>query len=164
LNILNLNKDDEDIETNDGEIKEYFLISANWVTLALPFIEEFINENTKISEDDFFNVSKIFNKSIALYDLNKFKNIKPTCFNYPNKINNHDIIDQKDFWFDFHEDYSHTNIYLKKDARENQNFFYLSRKNWELIDSIFGSVNKIKRFSRKDNPSQIDVNLIRVKN
>lgn len=149
------------METDDGERKFYYLISANWVTMALPFIEEFINENTRISEDDFFNISKIFNKSIALYDKSKIKYVSSN-FNFPNQINNLDIIDQKDFWYDFNEEYKYQNTFLSKHARENQNFFYLSKKNWELVKSIFGSVNEVIRYTKKDNPSQIEINLIKV--
>ena len=127
--------------------------------MAIPFIEEFINEDTQIKEDEFFNVSKIFNKCLAIYENTKIKN---TNFCYPFKINNLDIIESKDFWYDYDKEYLHTNVFLSKNARENQNFFYLSKKNWMLLVSIFGSVNEIPRYTLTDNSNQIDANLIKV--
>jgi hypothetical protein len=148
---------------NINKKKEYFLISAIWVQLAIPFIEEFINENTQIKEEEFFNTSKIFNKCIAVFDNNNNTKIKSANFVYPNKINNVDIIEFKDFWYDFQEEYRDSNVFLSRNAKENQNYFYLNKKNWKLLVSIFGCINEIPRFSYINNINKIDTNLIKVR-
>lgn len=161
LDVLKRKNENENQETDDGEKKEYYLISATWVQLALPFIEEFVNENTQIKEEEFFQVSKIFNKCLAIYDTSNTK-IKNSNFVYPYKINNHDILEHKDIWYDYDEEYKPSNVLLARGAKENQNFFYLSKKHWTNLSSIFGCVNQIPRFSMADNSNQIDTNLIKV--
>ena len=159
--MLKRNNENELFNTSDGERKEYFLISANWVNLAIPFIEEFVNEDSQIKEDEFFNVSKIFNKCLVIFEKSKIKNGN---FVFPFKINNHDIIEYKDFWYDFDSENKPSNVFLSKSARENQDFFYLAKKDWMLLKSIFGCVNEIPRYSSIENPNKIDTNLIKVIN
>jgi hypothetical protein len=156
-------KSNDNEDENTSNKKQYFLISATWVQLAIPFIEEFINENTQIREEEFFNTSKIFNKCIAIFDSNSNTKIKSSNFVYPNKVNNHDIIEYKDFWYDFEKDYCDSNVFLSRNAKENQNFFYINKKNWKLLVSIFGCINEVPRFSLMDNTNKIDTNLIKVK-
>lgn len=160
LDVLKRVNENDTQETDDGERKEYYVISANWVALAIPFIEEFINEETQIKEDEFFNISKIFNKCLSAFENTK---IKSSNFVFPYKVNNHDIIQHKDFWYDFSEEHRPSNIFLSKNARENQNYFFVNKKNWEQIEYLFGCVNEIPRYSIPENPNQIDANLIKVK-
>lgn len=132
-----------------------------WVNLALPFLEEFMRKTNR--EDELFNLNKIYTNFLTIISEPKKKeNIKINSIAYPGNINNYDIIQHKDFWFDYDSEYRHTNVFLSNTARENQDFFYVSKEDWELLKSLFGCYNEIPRFSLKDNSNFIDTNLIKV--
>lgn len=154
---------DFDSDKSDNDLKnkkEFFIISSNWVSFAIPFIEEFTNENTDINEDEFFNLNKIFNKCMALYEKKKINN---SNYAYPFRINNTDIIEYKDYWHDYDKSSRNTNVFLMKNARENENYFFLSKKNWSLLENIFGCVNEIPRYSLKEETDKIENNLLKVR-
>jgi len=132
-----------------------------WVNLALPFLEEYMKKTNR--EDELFNLNKIYSNFLTMSGaLKKKENIKVTSIAFPGNINNHDIMQHKDFWYDYHPEYTHTNVFLSNTARENQDFFYVSKEDWELLKSLFGCYTEIERFSLKDNTNFIDTNLIKV--
>lgn len=132
-----------------------------WVNLALPFIEEFIKKTGR--EDELFSINKIYSNFLSFFsDKKKKENTKITTISYPGPINNQDILEYKDFWYDYDAEYNHTNIYLSKTARENQDFFYVSKEDWDLLKNYFTCYNEIPRFTLKDNSNFIDTNLIKV--
>ena len=134
------------------------MISIKWVSIALPFIEDYIS-STVNNEDELFNLNKIFTKYINYLEINANKTITNA---YPAEINNHNIIEFKDYWYDYNQNYSYTNIFISKHARENQDFFYLSKKNWDLVKSYFGCKNEILRKKNSEN-NLIDAHLVKVK-
>lgn len=95
-------------------------------------------------------------------DAKRKEGIKINSIAFPGNINNHDILEYKDFWYDYDIEHRNTNVFLSKTARENQDFFYVSKEDWELVKSFFGCYNEIPRFSLKDNSNFIDTNLIKV--
>ena len=132
-----------------------------WVNLALPFLEEYIRKTNR--EDELFNLNKIYSNFLTIIsEAKKKENIKISSIAYPGNINNHDILQYKDFWYDYDPEYRHTNVFLSRLARENQDFFYVSKEDWELLKGVFGCFNEIPRFSLKDNSNLIDTNLIKV--
>ena len=150
---------EKEIEIN---LPEYFLISTKWVSSALPFIEEYIYQNKNLEEDDFFNPEEIIKKySLMMNKSEKIQEIQSIA--YPWEINNDNIIRYKDYWYDYDDNFSHTNIFLSEKSTENQDFFYLTKKNWEIVKNIFGCLNEIKRFNLKES-NIIDIRLKKVKN
>jgi len=130
--------------------------------MAIPFLEELIKKTSR--EDELFTLNKIYSNFVNFYSNKKKDSTKINLISYPGQINNHDILEYKDFWYDHDSDYKHTNVYLTKNARENQDFFYLSKEDWELTKSYFGCYNEVPRYSLKDNANFIDTNLIKVIN
>lgn len=161
--ILKILKNEKslNIETSpDNRLKKYYLISVKWVKLALPFLEEVSNTSSTIKLDELFSLNKIFSKFLQILEKqNSTKIITPA---FPGSINNHDIVEYKDFWYDYDENHAHTNIYKAENARENQDFFYINNEEWEVIKGIFGCSLEIPRYSLKSTPSMIDANLSKV--
>jgi hypothetical protein len=69
--------------------------------------------------------------------------------NYPGPINNYYITEVKDFWYDPLRDENYTNVFLKKDAKENLDFIYLNediylglKNNFEINYEIERKLNK----------------------
>lgn len=140
---------------------EHFLISTQWVKSALPFIEEYLHPNKNLEEDNFFNPEEILKKyTLMMNKSDKIQEIQSIA--YPGEINNDDIIKYKDFWYDYDVNFSHTNIFLSENSIENQDYFYFTKKNWEIVKNIFGCVNEIKRFRLKES-NIIDSRLKKVK-
>jgi len=161
MNILKRSKRDQIEVTPEFRKKEFYLISVMWVNLALPFLEEYSRNTNR--EDELFNLNKIYSNFLTLIsDEKKKENTKLNSIAYPGNINNQDILELKDFWYDYDTEYSNSNVFLSKTARENQDFFYISKEDWELIKGIFGCYNEIPRYSLRDNSNFIDTNLIRV--
>lgn len=153
----------DQLTVNPDRKNEFYLISVSWVNLALPFLEEYMKKSMR--EEDLFNLNKIYSNFLYLIsskNRNGKENIKINTITYPGYINNHDILEYKDFWYDYDPEYRQTNVFLSKKARENQDFFYVSKEDWELLKTHFNCYNEIPRFSLKDNTNLIDTHLIRV--
>lgn len=154
--------ENEEKKSQEGE--RFFLISAVWVKNLVFFIKKF--EKYQNSEMYMDHLDKTFNRSNILnvyfsddgsHDLSHYGI-------YPAEINNFFIMKFKDYWHDHDEQESHTNIYIKKGIKEDQDFFFVGEDDWNFIKTNFQANFEIERKSVYLNDNLvIEVNLRKLK-
>ena len=133
-----------------------------------PFVNYYLkneiikNDNNSKSEnkDDKIKNNKNCNKDITKKN-NKKKNKNKKeinenigCSIFPGPIDNFYVVDFKDFWNDnINKD---ENDCIKKDMKLNEDYCLINENDWNILNSVFGSTNQIKR--KKNN-----LDLIRLK-
>ena len=132
------------------------MISTLWLTFFLSFLKEELNEKS-------FDLNKVCLLNFCDDKNEKFNN-KKYLGKFPGPINNYNLLDFKNFWFDPDMDYHHTNFFLKHNAKENTNFHAVSFDTFDKLQSFFGCNYPIQRNSVviEENVS-IDIYLKRVK-
>ena len=124
-------------ETNDNEINK----QNNKKDYTKDIIRENKNENKKEAKKD--------KKKVEIEAENNKNYIS-----FPGPIDNFCLTDYKDFWKDnINED---ENYFLIKDLKLNEDYCLINENHWNILNSTFGSTNKLLR--KKDN-----LELIRIK-
>ena len=136
---------------NKDEDKGEYLYSINviWLIKLKQFLESYIN-SIEINELELFfeNSFEIKNVYYTYLDNKKEeieakKNDKSKYSAFPGPIDNYYITDFKDCWNDnINLD---ENCFIKKNMKLNEDYVLIKEKDWNLIESYFGSTNRIKR-------------------
>jgi ubiquitin C-terminal hydrolase len=149
----------DEVLTTHGYSEQTFLVSKLWLGKLITFL----NKTDKLEKVfDRKNVCHLyFNDGINKDELKKYSG------NYPGSINNIDIIQFKDFWYDPLPSEKYTNIFLNPIKNEEEHFVCLSSDIYDKIKSIF-SICDIIEVERKihiqeDNNRFYDVHLERIK-
>ena len=83
--------------------------------------------------------------------------------NFPGPINNYNILDFKNFWFDPDIQFQHTNYFLKNNAKEDTDFHVVSLDVFDKLQSFFGCNYSLQRNTCiVNNHVIVDVSLKRV--
>ncbi len=115
------------------------LINKKWVEKAHKFLLSFqSNNNNNNNINNFFNLNEIIKNYHS--DLNENNH-----YIFPGPINNFNLLDFKDSWYDPAEDFIHDNYYLKKDIKLNEDFYTIKKKYYDLIVHSFGQTNLITK-------------------
>lgn len=166
------NKRNEDTPNElDEKKKKYFLISTLWVKNLI----NFLNKLFSIKDKDLNNGNTHSNNFDRMFDRNKilrqYFSEKEEESNeyinyglYPGPINNFHIADFKDCLIDIEESEKYTNTYIRKGIKEDEDFFYISEKEWNLMKEIFDYNYEIERHTATiNNNLLIEVNLKKMK-
>ena len=146
---------------NDENKNEYlYAINFNWLNKLKKFLESYIN-SIEINEFELFFENSFEIKNVYYTYLDNKKEISETkkigkskYSAFPGPIDNYYITDFKDCWNDnINLD---ENCFIKKNMKLNEDYVLIKEKDWNLIESYFGSTNTIKR--KNDN-----LDLIRLK-
>lgn len=144
------------------EKKEYFLISLLWCKKAFGFLDEITYNKSTCNMNDLFEIKKFFKKFSIFNNTSKIQD--DIYHTYPGPVNNFDLINFKDFWFDNNnKNYLYSNTFLSKKILEYKDYLLLNKYEWDLIIETFGYLYEIKRF-RLNNKSQIEIYPLEVNN
>ena len=108
-------------------------------------------------------------------DKNKENNVNKNYSPFPGPINNYNITDFKDIWYDninFDE-----NDFLKNDLKLNEDYCLIDKNDWDLLNSYFNSTNALLRkannldltkikfilFDKRINNKNKNINLLKLK-
>lgn len=70
---------------------------------------------------------------------------------YPGPINNYHLISFSDIWYDPEINYLDSNLPLKKNLKENSDYFILDKINYDFLKNLFGCYFEIPRKPIKSN-------------
>ena len=167
---------------NDEDKNEYlYAINVIWLIKLKNFLETYIN-SIEINEIDLFFEKSFEIKNVYYTYLDNKKEENETKKNdkskysaFPGPIDNFYITDFKDCWNDnINLD---ENCFIKKNMKLNEDYVLIKEKDWNLIESYFGSTNKIKRkkcnldliklkmflFDKRINEKNDNINLLKAK-
>ena len=142
---LNDNSYQEKRDLNYNNKDDLYLINKNWFNKA----NQFFLDYSKIRDNNIKNsyFKEVFEPSYCyfnyfdLYEELKNKSYKYSAF--PCLIDNYSIINWTDNWLDpSNED---ENYILKKDLKEDKDYYLLNKNDFELLQNFFGVTNIIKR-------------------
>ena len=142
---LNDNDYQKNIQLNINNQDDLYIIGKNWFTKA----NQFFLDYTKIRDNNIKNnyFKEVFEPNYCylnyfdLYEELKNKSYKYSPF--PCLIDNYSIINWTDNWLDpLNED---ENYILKKDLKEDKDYYLLNKEDFELLQNFFGVTNVIKR-------------------
>ena len=142
---LNDNNYQNDRDLNYNNQDDLYLISKNWFIKA----NQFFLDYSKIRDNNIKNsyFKEVFESNYCylnyfdLYEELKNKSYKYSAF--PCLIDNYSIINWTDNWLDpSNED---ENYILKKDLKEDKDYYLLNKDDFELLKNFFGVTNVIKR-------------------
>ena len=170
-NILEPKKDEEkiikekkekiNIDNNlDKNEDEYlFIINKIWLKNANKFIKNYFFskqiEQTKLFLEEAFSIDNILSIFLSSKEINKPLKGK-TFYPYPGPINNFPLIDFKDILIDPVN--KEENLIVKKNVKEEQDFFWIENKEWHLLKTAFLATNEIKR--KKSEMEMIQIKVI----
>jgi ubiquitin C-terminal hydrolase len=114
-----------------------YIISNNWVHNMAIFLsrkEQYLNdEAAQYSVDKYFD-----RRSVLLLNFSENTDeVKKYQGCYPGPINNINLVQIKDYWFDPETKESYTNVYLKPTMKENMDFVYFNSNQYLKIKSYF---------------------------
>ena len=169
-------------KNNDEDEGEYlYSINIIWLVKLKQFLESYINSiETNELELFFENSFEIQNIYCTYFDNKKEesetkKTDKTKYSAFPGPIDNYYITDFKDCWNDnINLD---ENCFIKKEMKLNEDYVLIKEKDWNLIESYFGSTNRIKRkkynldliklkiilFDERINEKNDNINLLKAK-
>ena len=142
---LNDNDYQKNRQLNINNQDDLYIIGKNWFTKA----NQFFLDYTKIRDNNIKNnyFKEVFEPNYCylnyfdLYEELKNKSYKYSPF--PCLIDNYSIINWTDNWLDpLNED---ENYILKKDLKEDKDYYLLNKEDFELLQNFFGVTNVIKR-------------------
>ena len=114
------------------------LINKKWVEKAKKFLLQYQSNTNNNKIFQFFNIKEIIK--------NYFNDLNEENFNiFPGPINNYNLLDFKDSWYDPDENFIHDNYYLKEDIKINIDFYTIKKKYYDLIVYSFGHTNLITK-------------------
>ena len=123
------------LETNCNSV---YLVSTMWMNNLIYFLKKDQSAVDKTFERR--NVCLLyFNDGIRKEEYRKYLG------NFPGPINNYFITELKDFWFDPIDEEQYTNLFLRKDAKENSDFIYVNDTDFRLLKSYFNVNFEIER-------------------
>jgi ubiquitin C-terminal hydrolase len=124
---------------------QFFLINKNWIIKAKSFIDSFVGIRKENLENIFmencFNMEMVYDYFMVKFNNETPKNTLGVIF--PGQINNHEIMDLNDSWFD--PEKSEENIIIKNNLQLNRDYFSISEEDWLFLKNIFQATNEIKR-------------------
>ena len=142
---LNDNNYQKNRDSNYNNQDELYLISKNWFIKANQFFLDYIKIRDNRIKDNYFK--EVFEPNYCylnyfdLYEKLKDKSYKYSPF--PCLIDNYSIINWTDHWLDpLNED---ENYILKKDLKEDKDYYLLNKDDFDLLQNFFGVTNIIKR-------------------
>ena len=122
---------------NTNEI--LYILNSLWLNKASEFISYISSSENYEKEsrlDNSFNLYEEYNK---YFNYESEAKISP----YPGKIDNYSISDFKDIWKDpINED---ENYLCKNNLKIGKDFYLVERKDWIILNELFGATNEIKR-------------------
>ena len=165
-NILEQKKEEKEEEENnidnnlDKNEDEYlFIINKIWLKNANKFIKNYFFaqqiDQSKLFLEEAFAIDNILSRFLSSKGINKLlkgKNFYP----YPGPINNFPLIDFKDVLIDPVN--KEENIIVKKNVKEEQDFYLIEKKEWHLLKTAFLFTNEIKR--KKNEMEMIQIKVI----
>ena len=142
---LNDNNYQNDRDLNYNNQDDLYLISKNWFIKA----NQFFLDYSKIRDNNIKNsyFKEVFESNycyLNYFDLYEELNNKSYKYSaFPCLIDNYSIINWTDNWLDpSNED---ENYILKKDLKEDKDYYLLNKDDFELLKNFFGVTNVIKR-------------------
>ena len=136
--------------SNNYHIKEtsspLYLIDKLWIYKLKAFIEPYI-ESRKEKVVNLLCEGAFIRKRVLEFIQMKNDNFNPlenfTGVVFPGPINNFNLIDKKNFWYDpVNEE---ENDIIKNNLKINEHYFLLNQDDWYLLKSIFKDTNELKR-------------------
>lgn len=137
-------KPDEAYEKGTNAKEEFYLISCNWCNKAVAFIDEITNKYSMRNVEDLFEINKFITKFVIFE--NDSRKINNTFGIYPGPINNFCLLSSKDHWYDYDEEHAYSNVFLSKKIIQSQDYYILSKEQWDLVNKLFDNMYEIKRF------------------
>lgn len=139
------NRPENNLTSYENEFDDIFLISCTWCNKALAFIEECTNKYSMRSIGDLFEINKFITK-FSIFE-NESRKINNTFGIYPGPINNFGLLKGKNHWIDINnsENGNYFNLYVSNTIKENQDFYILTKDQWNLVNDIFGNIYEIRR-------------------
>ena len=129
---------------------QVYLINKKWVFRAKLFLDtydEARKENIeKLLLEESFYVDKVYEYFMGKGDDSKLKNYYGIVF--PGPINNFELLDLRDIYFDPCE--SDDNYIIRDNFILNEDYLYLEENDWNYLKDIFGATNEIKRKKGKN--------------
>ena len=156
---INNNINDDLINIKQNEKEEYlYMINKIWLLNCKKFLDNYFLAKENNTLQDFFeeafsneNILSILLSSQKIENPIKNKNYFP----YPGPINNFPLTDYKDILYDSID--SNENLLTKKNLKENNDFFWIEFKEWNLLIKSFEFSNEIKKKKNEMN------NMIQIK-
>ena len=131
-------------------IKPNYLINSIWIFRTKAFLDAFIkakNEDTLNEVLNFsFNLDGVYKSYFMKEDNESLKNHNGIVF--PGPINNYEIIEKNDIWFD--PENPEENVIIKGDLVLNKDYFFINEDDWNILKNVFGATNEIKRVNNND--------------
>ena len=137
-----------------------YLINKEWVFKTKLFIDPFFEARKENLEnlliENSFDVEKVYHSYTGKQDKSNLKNLFGVIF--PGPINNYEMLDLKDQWFDPLN--LEENIIIKSNLKLNDDYFLINENDWNFMKEIFDTTNEIKRKKKDENFYKIKILII----
>ena len=148
---------EESLESQQENEKYLYAINKAWLENAKLFIESYCFAKEINSLKQFFNDS--FNLNYVYKHYLSDEKIKNTenheYYPFPGPINNLTLTTYKDIWIDPFN--SEENDLINKNLILGKDYYYISYKEWIILQNAFSSTNEIKRKKNNIEMTQIGV-------